>query len=65
MEGVLIDPRGGIKKSVNKKEIYYRRTHSSDALGYWISYEAPVKSIIQPRRRIVRVKDPTYATHSI
>ena len=65
MEGVLIDPRGGIKKSVNKKEIYYRRTHSSDALGYWISYEAPVKSIIQPRRRIVRVKDPTYATNRV
>jgi len=42
LEQVLRDPRGGIKKSTNNKDPYYRRTHSSDAFGYWVTYEQPV-----------------------
>ena len=44
-EQVLLDPKGGIKKSHNRKETYYHRTHASDAAGYWITYEAPVKPL--------------------
>lgn len=43
MEDVLIDPQGGIKKSHNTKDPYYRRSHASDALGYWITYTAPIR----------------------
>jgi hypothetical protein len=61
LEGVLRDQRGGIFKVRNKKDPYFRRTHTSDALGYWLSYEEPVRppsdhgnfkraiSIAQPR----------------
>ena len=41
-EQVLRDPRGGIKKTFNKKDPYFRRTHVSDAAGYWLSKEEPV-----------------------
>lgn len=44
MDGVVSDGRGGIKKSRRRGEPYYRRTHFSDALGYWIVQEAPVGS---------------------
>lgn len=43
-EMVLRDSRGGIKKSHNQKESYYRRTHASDGFGYWVAYESPVVS---------------------
>jgi hypothetical protein len=43
LEQVLRDSRGGIKKTHNKRDPYFRRTHTSDAAGYWISYEAPVR----------------------
>lgn len=43
LEEVLRDNKGGIKKVNNKKDPYFYRTHSSDALGYWINYEAPVR----------------------
>lgn len=42
-EQVLRDNRQGIKKTHNRKDPYSRRTHSSDAFGYWISYEKPVR----------------------
>jgi len=42
LEQVLGDGKQGIKKTFNKKDPYYRRTHTSDALGYWICFEAPV-----------------------
>jgi len=45
MEQVLRDNRGGIKKTNNSKDPYYRRTHISDACGYWVSYEAPVRAM--------------------
>ena len=41
-EEVLSDGKQGIKKTFNKKDPYYRRTHMSDAAGYWIFYEAPI-----------------------
>lgn len=43
MEQVLRDPKGGIKKTYNRKDPYFRRTHMSDALGYWISYDEPIR----------------------
>jgi len=43
LEGVLRDEKGGIKKVRNRKDPYFRRTHWSDALGYWLSYEEPVR----------------------
>lgn len=42
LEGVLRDSTGGIKKTSNPKDPYSKRTHVSDALGYWIAREAPV-----------------------
>jgi hypothetical protein len=43
LEQVLRSPDGAIKKVKNKKDPYFKRTHLSDALGYWIAYEAPVR----------------------
>jgi phage terminase large subunit-like protein len=43
-EQVLVDGRGGIKKTHNRRDPYYRRTHASDGVGYWIAYEEPVRS---------------------
>lgn len=43
MEQVLRDHRGGIKKTHDRRDPYARRTHSSDALGYWIHHDRPVK----------------------
>jgi phage terminase large subunit-like protein len=42
LEGVLRDTRGGLKKTSNPSDLYFRRTHTSDALGYWIAREQPV-----------------------
>jgi len=44
-ELVVRDVRGGIKKSHNRKDAYYKRTHISDALGYWIAYDLVEKPI--------------------
>ena len=35
-------------------------TSNSDAFGYWVHYEAPVKSIMQTPHRKVRVRDVRY-----
>lgn len=40
---VMYDNRSGIKKTHNRRDPYCRRTHSSDAFGYWIAYEKPVR----------------------
>ncbi len=42
LKGVLRDKQGKIKKTFNRKDPYFRRTHTSDALGYWIAYVQPV-----------------------
>ncbi len=60
-EQVLRDPRGGIKKSQNNKEAYYRRTHGSDAVGYWVAYEEPVRSSPIGQRKTVRIPLPAYS----
>lgn len=59
-EGVLTDPAGGIKKSHNTKDPYYRRTHASDAATYWIAYEAPVRAMSIGERVIPKIKDVSY-----
>jgi phage terminase large subunit-like protein len=43
LEDVKRDNKGGIMKVRNKKDPYFRRTHTSDALGYWIAFEEPVR----------------------
>ncbi len=43
-EGVLRDPKGtGIKKTTKRNDPYFKRTHSSDGVGYWLWREDPVK----------------------
>lgn len=44
-ENVLHDRQGGIKKTNDRRDPYYRRTHTSDACGYWVAYEEPVRSL--------------------
>ena len=51
MEEVLSDGKQGIKKTTNKKDPYFRRTHMSDALGYWVFYEAPIIPIRQEHKQ--------------
>lgn len=60
MEQVLRDERGGIKKVYNRKDPYFRRTHSSDALGYWLSYEEPVRPRAIGDKRKVAIPAPSY-----
>jgi hypothetical protein len=50
-EEVLTDNKGGIKKSSNKRDPYYKRTHMTDALGYWLHKDEP------PRRTSVFRKE--------
>lgn len=68
LEGVLRDPKGGIKKTFSKSDPYIRRTHTSDAFGYWVSREQPVtsepiqvpRSEYQVSRRLSGMKVPSY-----
>lgn len=61
LEQVVSDGRGGIKKVSNKKDSYFRRTHTSDALGYWIAWSAPVVSIGRSTSgSVVKMKRPGY-----
>lgn len=45
LEGVLFDPKlsGKILKIRNKKDPYFKRTHTSDAAGYLLAFEEPVR----------------------
>jgi len=61
LEGVLRDGRGGIYKTHNRKDPYFRRTHTSDALGYWLSMEEPVTPPSDHVRRSVQLATPGYA----
>jgi phage terminase large subunit-like protein len=62
LEQVVTDGRQGIKKITNKKDPYYRRTHMSDALGYWVYAEAPITAYSPDERgpRQVQIKRPGY-----
>lgn len=63
MEGVLRDPSGGILKTYNKKDPYFQRTHTSDGLGYMISYEEPVRPPSTARGNNGNIpKAPSYST---
>lgn len=63
LEQVVGDGKQGIKKTFNKKDPYYRRTHLSDALGYWIHYVAPVTAYSPEERgsRKINIKRPGYS----
>jgi hypothetical protein len=62
-EEVLTDHNGGIKKTKNSRDPYYKRTHMSDAVGYWVAYEAPAKvaSYYQMKSRVIIPGVPQYA----
>ena len=61
MEQVLRAPDGSIRKVHNKKDPYFRRTHLSDALGYWVTYEAPVRlTQLVGRKSISKIPTPVY-----
>lgn len=55
LEEVVMAPGGGIKKSHNSKDPYYKRTHASDGIGYWIVQEAPVR--LHAKRRPAMLQD--------
>jgi phage terminase large subunit-like protein len=59
-EGVLLDPMGGIKKSRKPNEAYYRRTHPSDAGGYWICYEKPLRDTTMAQQEPLKIKGTRY-----
>ncbi len=68
LEGVLRDAKGGVRKTYNTKDPYARRTHTSDAFGYWVAHQQPVTSepIRPPRREYQdtpepRMKVPVYS----
>lgn len=62
-EEVLSDYNGGVKKTKNVRDPYYRRTHMSDAIGYWVAYEAPAKRLsyysLRPKVQVPGI--PRYA----
>lgn len=61
LEGVLRDQKGGIMKVRNRKDPYFRRTHTSDALGYWLAAEEPVKPPGDHVRTILDLGIPQYS----
>lgn len=65
LEQVLFDKRQGIKKTTNKKDPYFRRTHSSDAMGYWVTFEEPVVRVTHPESLApsqISIRSPGYKT---
>lgn len=62
LEQVQLDANGKIRKTTDRKDPYTRRTHISDALGYWIAYEEPVIRSGEPSRRsnAVHIQPPGY-----
>lgn len=62
LEGVLRDQRGGIRKVTNRSDPYFKRTHMSDAAGYLVAFEEPVRlPHTQQSPLIGRIPRPTYA----
>ena len=62
LERVISDGRGGILKSYSNKDPYSKRTHASDALGYWVVAERPVGAANRPPRSRVQVPRPAYGS---
>lgn len=66
LEIVLRDKGGGIKKTKKQKDPYFLRTHYTDALGYWINYEAPVNYFTKPSNSRIQqfwtpLRSPSYS----
>ena len=61
LEQVILDARGLVKKTTNRSDPYFRRTHASDALGYWVVHEAPVSLTAPVRPSLASVRAPQYA----
>lgn len=61
LDNVLRDGRGGIYKSRNRRDPYFRRTHTSDALGYFLSMEEPVAPPSDHVRRHISIPSPGYS----
>jgi hypothetical protein len=61
LDNVLRDGRGGILKTRNRRDPYFRRTHTSDALGYWLAMEEPVGPPTDNFRRSFNIATPGYA----
>lgn len=67
MEQVIRDNKGGIKKVSDPRDPYFERTHTSDALGYYVSYEMPVRAVpLGPsnNRRPITIRDPSYGSNN-
>ncbi len=45
LEQVVSDGKGGIRKTSNRRDPYFWRTHALDAGTYWIAQEAPVLGV--------------------
>jgi phage terminase large subunit-like protein len=60
-EQVLRDNRGGIKKVTNPKDAYFKRTHYSDAVGYWIAFDEPVRTLVRESRAKIKLNSPVYS----
>jgi hypothetical protein len=59
-EGVLRDQRGGIFKSTNRKDPYFRRTHTSDAAGYFCAAKEPVHPPTDHSTAAAAIPSPRY-----
>ena len=61
-EQVISDATGGIRKTTNRRDPYFFRTHVSDAVGYWIAYENPVRlARAVAQRAPVKIPTPGYS----
>lgn len=63
LEGVVSDGKGGIKKTYDRKDVYAKRTHTSDALGYWVAAEEPVRAMSTEQKQDTKksVPPPRYS----
>ena len=60
LEQVLRSPTGGLKKTTNKKDPYFWRTHASDGVGYEVAYEQPVRSYQSEQMNTISLPLPKY-----
>lgn len=62
MDQVVGDGRGGIKKVGKRGDPYARRTHASDAVGYWVSRVRPVRREVwgEGEVDVLRMRKPRY-----
>lgn len=60
LEQVMFDRNGGIRKVSDRSNPMARRSHSSDALGYWVNYENPVRRSERSRFGVPSIPRPGY-----